>query len=97
MVSHPETGSDSPIGSNQDRGRDKFSNSILKVSGSIPLWSLALLDLGSSLFFLFLFFFFLSSSFLLLPYGFPQIRPIWSFKIQIFLRPCLAIKNPFLG
>ena len=25
MVSHPETGSDSPIGSDQDRGRDKFS------------------------------------------------------------------------
>ena len=23
MVSHPETGSDSPIGSDQDRGRDK--------------------------------------------------------------------------
>ena len=27
MVSHPETGSDSPIGSDQDRGRD---NCILK-------------------------------------------------------------------
>ena len=25
MVSHPETGSDSPIGSDQDRGRDKPS------------------------------------------------------------------------
>ena len=25
MVSHPETGSDSPIGSDRDRGRDKFS------------------------------------------------------------------------
>ena len=25
MVLHPETGSDSPIGSDQDRGRDKFS------------------------------------------------------------------------
>ena len=24
MVSHPETGSDSPIGSDQDRGRDSF-------------------------------------------------------------------------
>ena len=24
MVSHPETGSDSPIGSDRDRGRDKF-------------------------------------------------------------------------
>ena len=23
MVSHPETGSDSPIGSDQDRGRDR--------------------------------------------------------------------------
>ena len=25
------------------------------------------------------------------------MRPIWSFKIQIFVRPCLALKNPFLG
>ena len=25
MVSHPETGSDSPIGSDRDRGGDKFS------------------------------------------------------------------------
>ena len=25
MVSHPETGSDSPIGSDRDRGCDKFS------------------------------------------------------------------------
>ena len=25
MVSHPETGSNSPIGSDRDRGRDKFS------------------------------------------------------------------------
>ena len=25
MVSHPETGSDSPIGSDRDRGRDKLS------------------------------------------------------------------------
>ena len=25
MVSHPETGSDSPIGSDRDRGHDKFS------------------------------------------------------------------------
>ena len=25
MVSHPETGSDSPIGSDRGRGRDKFS------------------------------------------------------------------------
>ena len=24
------------------------------------------------------------------------MRPIWSFKIQIFVRPCLALKNPFL-
>ena len=24
MVSHPETGSDSPIGSDRDRGRDRF-------------------------------------------------------------------------
>ena len=25
MVSHPETGSDSPIGSDRDRGRDSYS------------------------------------------------------------------------
>ena len=25
MVSHPENGSDSPIGSDRDRGRDKYS------------------------------------------------------------------------
>ena len=25
MVSHPETGSDSPIGSDQDRGHDNFT------------------------------------------------------------------------
>ena len=25
MVSHPETGSDSPIGSDRDRGRDMFN------------------------------------------------------------------------
>ena len=30
MVSHPETGSDSPIGSDRDRGRD---NSIVLNSG----------------------------------------------------------------
>ena len=28
MVSHPETGSDSPIGSNRDRGRDTLSAEI---------------------------------------------------------------------
>ena len=28
MVSHPETGSDSPIGSDQDRGRDRFSEEL---------------------------------------------------------------------
>ena len=26
MVSHPENGSDSPIGSNRDRGRDRYSH-----------------------------------------------------------------------
>ena len=31
MVSHPETGSDSPIGLNRDRGRDKFSG----ISGTL--------------------------------------------------------------
>ena len=33
MVSHPETGSDSPIGSDQDRGRDiTFKAVTLKTS-----------------------------------------------------------------
>ena len=35
MVSHPETGSDSPIGSDQDRGRDNLlmdNFSLLEVS-----------------------------------------------------------------
>ena len=31
MVSHPETGSDSPIGSDRDRGRDRLS--------TLPCWS----------------------------------------------------------
>ena len=31
MVSHPETGSDSPIGSDRDRGRDKKHRVIKKV------------------------------------------------------------------
>ena len=29
MVSHPETGSDSPIGSDRDRGRDRKSPSLV--------------------------------------------------------------------
>ena len=32
MVSHPETGSDSPIGSDQDRGRDMPTVSIYYVN-----------------------------------------------------------------
>ena len=35
MVSHPENGSDSPIGSNRDRGRDKYSSKF--VLELIPL------------------------------------------------------------
>ena len=31
MVSHPETGSDSPIGSDQDRGRDSLYSILLCV------------------------------------------------------------------
>ena len=35
MVSHPETGSDSPIGSDQDRGRDTNAVAeVLQYSGS---------------------------------------------------------------
>ena len=36
MVSHPETGSDSPIGSDRDRGRDKncpIFKEINKIAG----------------------------------------------------------------
>ena len=35
MVSHPETGSDSPIGSDRDRGRDRCSTSTY-ISRVIP-------------------------------------------------------------
>ena len=34
MVSHPENGSDSPIGSNRDRGRDRRSPGLLVLKGS---------------------------------------------------------------
>ena len=38
MFSHPETGSDSPIGSDQDRGRDRKetmkSAQLIRVQGS---------------------------------------------------------------
>ena len=37
MVSHPETGSDSPIGSDLDRGRDSKTPEKLKFSKSIKL------------------------------------------------------------
>ena len=33
MVSHPETGSDSPIGSDQDRGRDRGTLSVQGFRG----------------------------------------------------------------
>ena len=33
MVSHPETGSDSPIGSDRDRGRDNYFRFWLSYSG----------------------------------------------------------------
>ena len=47
MVSHPETGSDSPIGSDQDRGRDTYHSTlslrdnhvrVFFISGNITLW-----------------------------------------------------------
>ena len=37
MVSHPETGSDSPIGSDRDRGRDKKTIPILSYSFNFPI------------------------------------------------------------
>ena len=37
MVSHPETGSDSPIGSDQDRGRDRYPKAIMVSSNSACL------------------------------------------------------------
>ena len=36
MVSHPENGSDSPIGSNRDRGRDK-DPTLYMVAHKMPL------------------------------------------------------------
>ena len=38
MVSHPENGSDSPIGSDRDRGRDRFSQASLEFSSSKVVW-----------------------------------------------------------
>ena len=32
MVSHPETGSDSPIGSDRDRGRDMVDLQVMDIS-----------------------------------------------------------------
>ena len=37
MVSHPETGSDSPIGSDRDRGRDTYTS-----LASMLLWIILL-------------------------------------------------------
>ena len=38
MVSHPETGSDSPIGSDQDRGRDTIDEKgVLEVHFGVPV------------------------------------------------------------
>ena len=31
MVSHPETGSDSPIGSDWDRGRDNYRSEVFRT------------------------------------------------------------------
>ena len=41
MVSHPETGSDSSIGSDQDRGRDKNASWIIRAAemSIFPLWN----------------------------------------------------------
>ena len=52
MVSHPETGSDSPIGSDQDRGRDR---SAFTLTESIQVFSHVLFSI---IFFFFLFLFF---------------------------------------
>ena len=39
MVSHPETGSDSPIGSDRDRGRDTYSVKLNVLHMQVTLWS----------------------------------------------------------
>ena len=38
MVSHPENGSDSPIGSNRDRGRDKSFKGVPSRSDCTLQW-----------------------------------------------------------
>ena len=38
MVSHPETGSDSPIGSDRDRGRDKPTFSFHLKASRVGPW-----------------------------------------------------------
>ena len=37
MVSHPETSSDSPIGLDRDRGRDKFPQRLIRMLESTTL------------------------------------------------------------
>ena len=41
MVSHPETGSDSPIGSDRESGRDRAGGTEYSNSGHIDLSSVA--------------------------------------------------------
>ena len=53
MVSHPETGSDSPIGSDRDRGRDKFSAHTLSFVCSMSDPFLSCLSLMTFLIFSF--------------------------------------------
>ena len=47
MVSHPETGSDSPIGSDRDRGRhSKGATSRIKAKGGIITMAVRIMDGG---------------------------------------------------
>ena len=48
MVSHPETGSDSPIGSDRDRGRDNLSLLAITRHKFLPFYSIVRLCWTSS-------------------------------------------------
>ena len=48
MVSHPENGSDSPIGSNRDRGRDTFVLKMIGCRSRADVATLGRRDVGTS-------------------------------------------------
>ena len=70
MVSHPENGSDSPIGSNRDRGRDTFSCHHFIFGSGLPF--LAALHVATSV---------LSCDHIYVSTAFPQVVTFF-FRLQ---------------